>query len=84
MKENKVNVVLLVPSIGEKYNLFLPVNKTVGEIIAILNNSINELTGYFPINNNLSILNVMNLKIYEYDVELINTDIKNGSFLALI
>ena len=84
MKDNKVNVVLIVPSIGEKYNLFLPVNKTIGEIIEILNKSINEVTGYFPNNNNLSILNVMNLKIYEYDVELINTDIKNGSFLALI
>ena len=84
MKDNKVNVDLIVPSIGERYNLFIPVNKTVGEVISILNNMINELTGCFPISNKLSLLDVMTMTIYEYNVELINSGIKNGSVLALI
>ena len=84
VKDNKVNVDLIVPSIGERYNLFIPVNKTVGEVILILNNTINELTGCFPINKSLSILDVMENKIYEFNTELINTGIKNGSVLALI
>ena len=84
MKDNKVNVDLIVPSIGEKYNVFIPVNKTVGEIILILNNAINDMTGYFPINNCLSIFDVMENRIYEYDMELLKTGIKNGSVLALI
>lgn len=84
MKDNKVNVDLIVPSIGEKYNLFIPVNKTVGEIIVILNNTINELTGCFPISNKLALLDVMEIKLYDYNTELINTGIKNGSVLALI
>lgn len=84
MKDNKVNVDLIVPSIGEKFNLFIPVNKTVGEIIVILNNIINEITGYFPPNKTLSILDVIENKIYDYNVELINTGVKNGSVLALI
>ena len=84
MKGNKVNVDLIVPSIGKRYNLFIPVNKTVGEIIVILNKTINEMNSSFPINNNFSILNVSEMKIYDYNIELINTGIKNGSMLALI
>ena len=48
------------------------------------NNKINELTGCFPISNKLSLLDVMTMTIYEYNVELINSGIKNGSVLALI
>lgn len=84
MKENKVNVEIIVPNIGKRYNVFIPVNKTVGEVIVILNRVINELSGCFPISNRLSILNVMDNVIYQYDVEIINSGIKNGSILALI
>lgn len=27
--DNKINVNLIVPSIGERYNIFIPVNKTI-------------------------------------------------------
>ena len=84
MKDNKVNVDLIVPSIGERYNLFIPVNKTIGELIVILNNSINEMTGCFPITNNLSLMDVTNMTLYDINVEVINSGIKNGSVLALI
>lgn len=84
MKENKVNVDLMVPNIGQRYNLFIPVNKTIGEIIVILNNAINEMTGCFPLNNNLALLDVNKGIIYDINEELINTQIKNGSVLALI
>lgn len=84
MKDNKVNVDLIVPSLGEKFNVFLPLNKTVGEIILILTNILNELTGEFPSNNSLSIFDVTGNRIYNFEDELINTGIKNGSILALI
>lgn len=84
MKENKVNVELIVPSVGKRYNIFIPVNKTIGEVIVILNKTINEMTGYFPKNNKLFLLNVYENTIYEYNVEIINSGIKNGSVLALI
>ena len=82
MKDNKVNVDLIVPSIGERYNIFIPVNKTIGEVIVILNNTINSMTGYFPIVNNLSILDVMENKIYDINTEVKSAGIKNGTILA--
>jgi uncharacterized ubiquitin-like protein YukD len=84
MKENKINVELIVPSIGKRFNLFIPTNKTIGEIIVILNDSINEMTGCFPRDNRLAILNVLEVIIYDSSTELINTGIKNGAILALI
>ena len=84
MKDNKVNVDLIVPSIGQRYNLFIPVNKTVGEVISILNTAINEMTGCFPISNKLSLMDVTNMTLYDLNVEMINSGIKNGSVLALI
>ena len=84
MKDNKVNVDLIVPSIGERFNIFIPINKTVGEVIVILNKTINEISGDFPIVNNLSILDVIDNKIYNIDEEIKNTGIKNGTILALI
>lgn len=82
--DNKINVDLIVPSIGERYNIFIPVNKTIGEVIVILNNTINNMTGYFPVVNNLSILDVINNKIYESNVDVKSAGIKNGAILALI
>ena len=84
MKENKVNVELIVPSVGKRYNIFIPVNKTIGEVIVILNKAINEMTGCFPQNNTLSLLNVMESVFYDYNVEIINSGIKNGTILALV
>ena len=46
MKENKINIELIVPSIGEKYSVFIPVNKTIGEVIVILNKLLNEINKY--------------------------------------
>ena len=84
MKENKINVELIVPGVGQRYNLFIPVNKTVGEIIKILNNTINDMTGSFPQNNKLCIINVLDGVIYDSKTEILNSGIKNGSVLALI
>lgn len=84
MKDNKINVDLIVPSLGVTYNLFIPVNKTVGELIVILNNTINELTNCFPSNNNLVLFDINEGKVYNIDEEIIETNIKNSSVLALI
>ena len=83
MKDNKVNVEVIVPSIGKKFSVFIPVNKTVGEVIVILNNTIDQLTGFFQFNKKLSLFGVLENKIFDCNVEIINSGIKNGSILVL-
>lgn len=84
MKDNKINVDLIVPGVDEKYNVFIPVNKTIGEVIVILANMVNEITCCFPYRNTLSLLDVYENKIYAYDVDVKSAGIKNGAVLALI
>ena len=42
--KNKVLVNLLVPEIDLQFDIYLPINKKIGNIICLLNKSINELT----------------------------------------
>ena len=84
VKDNKINVDLIVPSIDEKYNIFIPVNKSIGEVILILSNMLNELTTYFTYNKTLCLLDVYENKIYSFDEDVKSAGIKNGAVLALI
>lgn len=82
--KNKINVDIFVPYLNETYNLFLPVNKTVGEVIKLVNKAINELTGgAFPMSNNLSLINLYTGVLYNLDYSIKNNKIENGSRLVL-
>lgn len=82
---NKVCVDLIVPAISEKYNIFLPVNKKVIEVIYLLNKAINEMTDdVFPLSNNLSLINAEDGTVYNNDFTVFDNKILNGSRLILI
>ncbi len=83
--KNKINVDVIVPVINETYNLFIPINKTVGEIIKLLNQAINEITNNdFPITNKLSLLNLNTGEVYLIDKLVKENNIEDGSRLVLI
>lgn len=84
MRENKVNVDLIVPYLDEKYNLFLPINKSIGEIIVLLSYMLNEMSMCFPYKPNRSLLDVYENKIYSYEETVKDAGIKNGAVLVLI
>ena len=82
---DKVNILLVVPEIGENYNLFLPINKKIGVIVQLLNKAINELTnGSFPIIDSCRLYNADTMQKYDMDVILYNTDIRNSTRLILL
>lgn len=83
--KNKINVDVLVPNINETYNMFIPVNKTVGEVVKLINLVINDLTeGEYPIKTNLSLIDLYTCTLYNFDYTVKNNKIKNGSKLVLI
>ena len=83
--KNKILVDIFVPTLNENFNLFIPVNKTVGEVIKLVNKAINELTdGDYPISNNLSLINLEDSTIYNLDFSVKDNKIANGSKLSLI
>ncbi|MDE5889074.1 MAG: hypothetical protein K2H20_03545 [Bacilli bacterium] len=85
MNNNKVCVDLIVPSIEERYNVFIPVNKKTIEIIFLLNKAISDMTnGSFPMSENLSLINADNGAIYDVGNTFLENKILNGTKLILI
>lgn len=82
---NKVSVIVYVPNIEQKYEVFIPINKKVGSVKKMLLQGIEEFT-------NGEISKTSNLKLYEKDTGNIiknnlyvkNTNIKNGTRLVLL
>lgn len=83
--KNKVLVELYVPTIDEIYNLYLPVNRKIGNIIALLNKSLMEVTnGEFVGNEYTMLYNRNTGEMYDVNVSLRETNIRNGSSIVLL
>ncbi len=82
---NKVFIKLIVPEVDKVYDIYIPINKKVGNIINLLNQSVSELTnGEIKISNSNSLYNAKTGENYLSDVLLYNTNIRNGSVLILL
>ena len=82
--EYKVLVNILIPEIEEEYEVYLPVNKYIGEICYTLSKIFNEQSKAFPVKKNGVLYNSENGKQYDAKSLLRNTDIKNGTELIYI
>ncbi len=82
---NKVIVKLIVPEIDEEYELYLPINKKVGNIINLINKAICEMTdGEYKYSESNQLYNYYTKEKYMSDVLLADTNIRNGTYLILI
>lgn len=83
--KNKVLVELSVPEIDEIYNLYLPVNRKIGNIIDLINKSLFELTnGAYKGKDNNFLYNKKTGEKYSVNSLLRETDIRNGTSLILL
>ena len=83
MMKNKVLVELIVPVLEENYDVYLPINKKIGNIIEHLNRALFDMTnGIYNFNNN----HLYNTDGEEYksNALLRETDIRNGSSVVLL
>lgn len=83
--DNKVIVKLVVPELDSQYDVYLPVNKRIGNILVLLNKGLNEITkGKYPIVDKLLLFNGNTRECYDINALLINTNIRNGTVLILV
>ncbi len=81
----KVLVEVYVPELDIKYNLFIPVNKKIGNVIINLVKGAHELSqGAYPIGNNHALMNSDTCEFYNADLNLKEAKILNGTKLILI
>lgn len=82
---NKILVVIYVPLLGEKYEVYIPINKKMGTIKKIVIDSINELSGDSLANtDSLRLYSKDDCKLYSSDVYVRDSNIQNGSILMLL
>ena len=83
--KNKVLVKLIIPEIDLTIDVYLPVNKKIGNIIILLNKSINELTDdELLLSTENSLYNAFTKEKYQANVLLADTNIRNGTSLVLL
>lgn len=81
MFENKFMVNLYVLALDKHFELFIPVDEKVGNIVKLINNS---LLNNFPNNKKFTLLNLYSGSIYKNNVLVRDTDIQNETKLILI
>ena len=85
MTENKILIEVYVPSIEREYDLFVPINKTIGTIKKIIEHGILELSDNdYIIKEDTNLYSKETGQIYSVNSKLIDTDLKNGSRIILI
>ncbi len=79
----KVLIKLFVPEIDKTYEMYIPVNKYIGEIGILLCNVVSELSKVYPKKDNVFLANRQTGLIYSKDLLVRKSDIKNGTELVL-
>ena len=80
---NKVLVYVIVPLLEEKYEMYIPINKRVGNVIQLLNKSLFELTNGLYVGTDTSFLYDEFGEVYDVNLLIRETNIRNGSLVIL-
>lgn len=81
--EYKVLIKLFVPEIEKNYEVYIPINRTIGEVCKLINKLVNEASsGVYPIKNKIALCNRLSSEFYPYDKYIRDTNIRNGSQLV--
>ncbi len=81
MLDNKVLVTIYVLSLGETFELFIPVNEKVGNISKLLNTTLFDSIDF---DKNYRLLNIETGEVYKNNDLVRNTNINNNTRLILI
>ncbi len=85
MNKNKILIELEIPLIETKYDLFIPVNKKVGTIKSLIEESLSEITDIsYVIKEDTNLYNKDDGTIYDVNQTVRDTNLQNGSRVILL
>lgn len=83
--ENKVLVSLNVPVLEKKYDVYIPVNRKIHNVIEMIKTSLSQLSNStFDMDGKYVLYNKENGNPYDMNVLVRQTDIRNGSKIILL
>ena len=80
----RVYVIIEMPILDKKYELFVPVDRRVHDLIRILKQNIPELSRNYYEKRVPNLYNKTNGKVYDLNMIIKNSDIKMGTRLILV
>lgn len=85
MNKNKILIELDIPLIEKSYDLYIPINKKIGTIKKLLEESLIELTdNAYVIKESTNFYSKETGQVYDVNKSVRETDLKNGSRIILI
>ena len=80
----KILIKLFLPELEQSFEMYIPVNRTIGQVIELMNKVVNDITlNAYPIKEGLQLMNRRNNTFYEYNDLIRNTNIRNGTELVM-
>lgn len=84
MNNNKILIQLYIPLIEEEYDIFIPINKRIGTIKQLIEKNISEQANGYIIKEDTNLYSKETGKVYDVQVIVKDTDLKNGSRVVLL
>lgn len=85
MENNKILIELDIPLIEKSYDLYIPINKTIGTVKRLIEEALVEITeGAYIIKQETNFYSKETGQIYDINHKVRDTDLKNGSRIILI
>ena len=81
---NKILISVYVLTIEEEYDMFIPINENMKNVLNLIQQTVNELSdGYYVINQNALLYNGIDGKIINNNIVKFS-GLKNGSRVLLV
>jgi hypothetical protein len=84
MNNNKILVQLFIPLIEEEYDIFIPINKRIGTIKQIIEKNMSEKADGYVIKEDTNLYSQETGQVYDVQLLVKDTDLKNGSRIVLL
>ena len=85
MNKNKILIRLYIPLVERSYDIYIPINKTIGTIKSQIENGLIEITdGSYAKRKDTNFYSKDSGEIYDINKTVRETDLKNGSKIILI
>lgn len=82
---NKVLVKLYVPMLEIQYDVWIPINKRIYQVINLLKKAVNEFCGgYYTPTNMPMLYDKITAEVYDLNLTVMDTNIRNGSEIVLL
>lgn len=81
---NKILVQIYIPTLSEEYDIFLPINKKIVNIVYLIQRALVDINPEYKINENIKLYDRMTGDLIDVNSTIKDSNIRNGSKLMLV